>query len=795
MKKLEKTIAYMLALTCCFSGATYLYGHYNTFPVTVYAEKETEEKTFEDWSYVVYDKIDGVCDTPCIEITKHNRQGAWDAYIPAKIDGLPVVSIAGNTFSENRVHQMDIPSSIKRFGEGFSDYLSDIYTITIDKKLEFSLNFTENHTGASDNNDFENMTIESVNLTAVYPLKDKDKTEDIDIPETVCGFPVVSVFNSAFEGNNNIRNVKIPDTVEYFGLTIFKDSSVQSVNIPKALKVIPSNTFKNCKNLKSVEFHENVIVASTAFKDTDFKVPDNVNVSESTAYVGNSHRNITKKSGDFNITICYDNEANEYYGMIQSYTTDTVSGETIDIVFPETFCEIPIKEIHENFWKELKEAGINVSSITFPSEMKEISSLVLNNPETLKHITIKADGVSICQEAFQNTSIEEIVLNGSCTIHPSVFMNCKNLKKVQFTGDSPTITINHDAFRNCTLLEEVTFPENMTADFKIDSFRNCSSLKEISLNGKINVDSHAFRECKTLENLTLNGDINLGTDAFSDCINIINITVDTDRSINGSAFNSCVNLMNINSSPVYNPDTKDFHDEIKDFVFNNFNGADEVGFINCYVLAQVQNFAENYITDDMTDMQKIKTAHDWVCNNIVYDNGNISNPKNHNDASVFMNDSSVCEGYARCYNLLLNSAGIETYYLISDNHTWNIVKLGGHYFHSDTTWDDGDVIGYDWFLKSDSETLAETSAHSVWNFRTPSVLHNFQKETLPECKYSMGDLNTDGEINIADLVLLKKYLTGQSSVSKDDIVLADLTYDGVTDIFDLVLMRQLLLKK
>ena len=791
MKKFKKTLAYLLALTCCFSGVA-TFGVNSGYSVKAHAE--TEEKAYKDWSYVAYDKIEGVCDTPCIEITSYNKGAQWEDDIPSEIDGLPVVSISGDTFSKNRVFHLNIPSSLKYFGDGFLNNLTNC-TITIDNKFEFSMNLISNPLGSYK----DDLIPDSFKLTYAYPSYD-DKgnkiIEDIEVPETVCGLPVTSISDDAFANNQNIKAVKLPDTISYFGRTIFQNSSVESVNIPKSLKVIPSNTFKGCTKLKSVDFHENLIVAHSTFKDTDFKVPDNIMVSEDNNFVSNSYSPITKKKyGDFDIVVYGDYTANSYYCTIASYNPDNLPENPVDLVFPESFFEVPIISVDEGLWKELNVSGIDVNSITFPSGMTTIDMIKLNNPQTVTSITINAKDITLGQGIFKNTGIEEISLNGSCEIEDNVFSGCKNLKKVTFSGDNPVINLEHDAFRNCTSLEQVIFPENMTANFTIDSFGYCSALKELNLNGKINVNSQAFRECDSLETITLDGDITLHTDAFYGCDSLSNIVIDTDKTITGSAFDGCHNLMNINSIPVFNTSEKNFNKEINDFIFNNFNGADDVGFINLYVMEQINNVVEEYITDDMTEMQKVKTLHDWVCNNIVYDYDNTSDYKNHNDASIFMNDSTVCEGYAKCYNLLLNAAGIESYYLLSENHAWNIVKIGGHYFHSDTTWDDGDNISHDWFLKSDIDAMAETGSHASWKLFKPSTLHSFQKETLPECKYNMGDINTDGRTSIADLVVLNKYLMGQDTISADDIVLSDLTYDGVTDVFDLVLMRQLLIKK
>lgn len=59
---------------------------------------------------------------------------------------------------------------------------------------------------------------------------------------------------------------------------------------------------------------------------------------------------------------------------------------------------------------------------------------------------------------------------------------------------------------------------------------------------------------------------------------------------------------------------------------------------------------------------------------------------------------SVCAGYARSYQLLLQAVGIPCLYITgtADNgfgvggHAWNLVKLDGEWYYSDATWDDFD---------------------------------------------------------------------------------------------------------
>lgn len=57
------------------------------------------------------------------------------------------------------------------------------------------------------------------------------------------------------------------------------------------------------------------------------------------------------------------------------------------------------------------------------------------------------------------------------------------------------------------------------------------------------------------------------------------------------------------------------------------------------------------------------------------------------------NRSSVCAGYAQCYQFLLSQVGVQSIYIAANTtkepHAWNLVKIDGHYFHVDCTWDRG----------------------------------------------------------------------------------------------------------
>ena len=115
-----------------------------------------------------------------------------------------------------------------------------------------------------------------------------------------------------------------------------------------------------------------------------------------------------------------------------------------------------------------------------------------------------------------------------------------------------------------------------------------------------------------------------------------------------------------------------------------------------------------------------------------------------------MRDKTICNGYARAMKLLLDHAGIESYFTSSDAlHAWNIVKCGNYYFHLDACHDgETSTTSYHHFLKSDADIRKCNSGHTSWvttdagNQENPrSRINDTYPNGAPTCPYSMGDAN------------------------------------------------------
>lgn len=102
-----------------------------------------------------------------------------------------------------------------------------------------------------------------------------------------------------------------------------------------------------------------------------------------------------------------------------------------------------------------------------------------------------------------------------------------------------------------------------------------------------------------------------------------------------------------------------------------------------------------------SDYEKEVYVHDALLDRIQY---NMAAPLNQTAYSALVNEQTVCAGYARAFQYLMEQLGVPCYYCTGyagQNHAWNIIKLDGEFYNVDSTWNDTDPNTYDYFNKTD----------------------------------------------------------------------------------------------
>jgi hypothetical protein len=111
---------------------------------------------------------------------------------------------------------------------------------------------------------------------------------------------------------------------------------------------------------------------------------------------------------------------------------------------------------------------------------------------------------------------------------------------------------------------------------------------------------------------------------------------------------------------------------------------------------EVQGVAEQIIENipqGYSEYEKIKYVYEYIVNQVAYVD---EAPDNQNIYSSLVRKESVCAGYAKEMQYLLEQMEIPCIYVVGDAtsdkgkeaHAWNIVLCNGAYYHVDATWGD-----------------------------------------------------------------------------------------------------------
>lgn len=159
-----------------------------------------------------------------------------------------------------------------------------------------------------------------------------------------------------------------------------------------------------------------------------------------------------------------------------------------------------------------------------------------------------------------------------------------------------------------------------------------------------------------------------------------------------------------------------------------------------------------------SDLEKEKFVHDKLAEMVVYDK---NAPLNQVAYSAIENGRTVCAGYARAFQLLMQELGIPCFYCTGyagEAHAWNIVLLDGKYYNVDVTWDDTEPLTYNYFNKTDAE-FSDTHVRTGLSVYLPACTGtayggNLADAVAPQPEDDAGepDTGTEGDFDGGDLV-------------------------------------------
>ena len=121
-----------------------------------------------------------------------------------------------------------------------------------------------------------------------------------------------------------------------------------------------------------------------------------------------------------------------------------------------------------------------------------------------------------------------------------------------------------------------------------------------------------------------------------------------------------------------------------------------------------------------SDAEKELYVHNLLAQKLNYKHNSLDQSA----YSGIVGDYTVCAGYAKAFQYLMQRLGIPAYLCVGQGanelHAWNIVKIDGQYYNVDCTWDDQDPTVFDYYNLSDRMNYMHTRM--------------FQSVGLPPCE-------------------------------------------------------------
>lgn len=172
-----------------------------------------------------------------------------------------------------------------------------------------------------------------------------------------------------------------------------------------------------------------------------------------------------------------------------------------------------------------------------------------------------------------------------------------------------------------------------------------------------------------------------------------------------------------------------------EFSYRYYEDSDNVEMIPVYLFqknkivdhqrameARVKKLARQ--AEKLGEKEKEQFIHDFICENVRYDK--LKKPYSHEIIGALGHGVAVCEGIAKAVKILCDALGIWCIIAISEanpekkikyRHAWNVVRIGGKYYHLDATFDNtlgrGEGIRYDYFNLSDAQIFRDHEP-SIW---------------------------------------------------------------------------------
>ena len=294
---------------------------------------------------------------------------------------------------------------------------------------------------------------------------------DVQLPSVLGGKPVVAIGANAFNGNETITSVTLPDSVTQLeGFTFSDCSDLQSVILPKTLESLPRSTFSGCQKLTDVTLPAGLkTIESYAFKDCgslrEITLPEGLQSIEMGAFWDCRSLNSVTLPASLEWL-----QTGAFGGCTGLTDLQDLSGK-----FLKTIDGIVYSADQTQIVAVLASISGNVE---FAEGITEIPMGLFDGNTRITGVVIPEGVTRLDWCSFRNcVNLETVQLPESLTrIEEEVFEGCQNLTGITLPAGLEYIGM--EAFAECRRLSSITLPAGLQYNEPM-AFRNCNGLTEL----------------------------------------------------------------------------------------------------------------------------------------------------------------------------------------------------------------------------------------------------------------------------------------------------------------------------
>jgi len=728
---------------------------------------------------------------------------AEEIEIPSQIEGIPVISIREGAFKDcTKLRKIVIPYTISSIEQQtFSNCIS-LEEVILPEAIctigDHAFSNCSSLTGIKIPNTCREIgeevfagctSLSNIDYSGSYAMLPDGFAEGTPWYDSIENVDGLIIINDVLtDGQNASGNVTVPSSVKKISKYAFSgNKAITSVEIPDSITEIGDHAFGYCSSLEKVKLPEKLTaISESTFTDcqklSDVVIPDSVKIiGESAFYKCTSLKSAEIPEGVTEIGA---------YAFYECTSVETISvPESVETIGDKAF-----------------------STAAFPEQHIFFGS---GNFGDLISITVDPDNKYYCD-------VDGILFDKSM----ETLIQCPaSYECPEYRIPDGVKTVGSKSFFGCTGIGKIECPDSLTL-----------------------IESSAFEMCTSLYNISLSKNLReIGYDAFSNCRDLCKITIpESVEKIGGDAFF----YADLDEITIENPDIE-LPSRFLVNRWENIDGMTEFSYTGV-IYGKEDSTAQKYAEENdiifalgkgeegifsynrLPDGIEITHIEDPADN---YGSAVLDIPESIEGLPVVRYRGSSVEGYSTV-NLPSGIKSVKYDLVYSVNRIFNkTAQINVSADNPYLTSADGVLFSKDMktilcypSLKKDKEyvipegvnviaagaieytdlekivfpkTLKDIEDRFTWSYNTMEVEgydntpakefaeyygYNYTSlGTAPDL--SAGDMDEDGEITVADMLILKKYLLN-SDIKPEN---ADVNGDGEADIFDLMRIRRVLL--